>query len=67
MSMEINHINFSHTVSMSAIPPWIFIMPRIDLHLIEEGKNCVSQYIDQKYRNSEDSKSQKTGIGFFIL
>lgn len=37
-SIGLNHTKYSNTVQMSVMPPWMFIMPIIDLNFIEEVK-----------------------------
>lgn len=42
-SIGLNKIKYSNIVPISAIPPWMFVMPIIDVKLVEEIKK---QYND---------------------
>lgn len=81
-SIEVKNIKFSNTVHMSAVPPWMFVMPIVDLYLTDEVKkqDCdpikirVNKYMDQKYYDmiqiftdgSKDPETMKTGIAVVI-
>uniref|UniRef100_A0A671QEF9 Reverse transcriptase domain-containing protein n=1 Tax=Sinocyclocheilus anshuiensis TaxID=1608454 RepID=A0A671QEF9_9TELE len=75
-NMGISDINIAPSVATSAIPPWLFPMPVVDIQLYEEKHNqersmltniAVQQYIEQTYYSilqiyTDGSKDPESGI-----
>lgn len=80
-NMGIRDINLAPAVPTSAIPPWLFHKPVVDLLLHEEkhknnmlNEKEIQQYINQSYFNylqiytdgSKDPKDEKTAVAVYI-
>lgn len=78
----LSDFNVAPTVARSAIPPWLFPMPLIDIQLLKEKHNDtnrlenvgIQQYIDQTYYSavqiytdgSKDPEFGKTAVAVYI-
>lgn len=77
--MGIDNVTCCKTINVTAIPPWLFISPVVNMEIKEVGKindiyQSIQQYIEFRYEDSiqiytdasKDPSTGKTGAAVFI-